>query len=124
MWWGDERYVPRDHPESNAGLAYRTLFAVAAFSGETGGVGGMGADVEAGEEPGLLIDAEKVHPILAEEAIGRGAGPGWAAEQYAAEIARLVPHAAGVPVFDVDPDRRGTGRPHVVALPGQRGPGR
>ena len=21
MWWGDDRFVPRDHPESNAGLA-------------------------------------------------------------------------------------------------------
>jgi 6-phosphogluconolactonase len=101
MWWGDERYVPRDHPESNAGLAYRTLFNVAAFAGETGGVGGMSVDVESGAEAGLVLDAGKVHPILAEEAIGRNAGPAWAADQYAVEIERLVPHADSVPIFDV-----------------------
>jgi 6-phosphogluconolactonase len=100
MWWGDERYVPRDHPESNAGLAYRTLFALGAFTGESG-VGGAGVDVESGGEAGLLIDANKVHPILTEEAIGHSTNPAWAAELYAAEIARFVPVANGLPVFDV-----------------------
>jgi 6-phosphogluconolactonase len=100
-WWGDERFVPRDHPESNAGLAYRTLFAFSAIFGEDGAVGATGVDVEAGDEPGLIVDADKVHPIPAEEAIGRGESPAWAADSYAAEIRRLVPHAADVPVFDV-----------------------
>lgn len=100
FWWGDERHVPRDHPESNAGLAYRTLFALAAFTGEAGS-GGAGVDVESGAETGLVIDAEKVHPILAEESIAHDAGPAWAADQYAAEIARIVPQAGGVPLFDV-----------------------
>jgi len=27
VFWGDERYVPRDHPESNYGLAYRCLLS-------------------------------------------------------------------------------------------------
>ena len=100
MWWGDERFVPRDHPESNAGLADRTLFAVAAFSGESG-TGGAGVDVEGGEAAGLVVDADKIHPVPAEEAIAHGAGPAWAADEYAAMIGRLVPEAAGVPVFDV-----------------------
>jgi 6-phosphogluconolactonase len=101
MWWGDERFVPRDHPESNAGLAYRTLFAFSSVFGEDGAVGGTGSDVQTGAAPGLVVDTEKIHPIRAEEAIARGAGPGWAAEEYAAEIARVVPNADGVPVFDL-----------------------
>jgi 6-phosphogluconolactonase len=101
MWFGDERFVPRDHPESNAGLADRTLFAFSSFFGEDGGVGGAGVDVESGSEPGLVVDADKVHPMPAEEALARGESPAWAADQYVTEIARYVPEADGVPVFDV-----------------------
>jgi len=102
MWWGDDRFVPRDHPESNAGLAYRLLFDVGAHAGETGGIGASGVDVLAGDAPGLQIDPEKVHPMLAEEAIAHGAGPEWAAERYTQELARWLPNeAGGVPVFDV-----------------------
>jgi 6-phosphogluconolactonase len=101
MWWGDERFVPRDHPESNAGLAFRTLFAIAAFTGESG-AGGSGADVEAGAEAGLVVDAEKVHPIETEEAIANGSGPAWAAQAYVTALERLVPRGAGgIPAFDV-----------------------
>lgn len=101
MWWGDDRFVPRDHPESNAGLAYRLLFAVPAHVGESG-AGAEGVDVLAGDQPGLMVDAEKVHPIPAEEAIANSAGPDWAAQDYAEQIALLVPaDAAGVPRFDV-----------------------
>jgi len=102
MWWGDDRFVPRDHPESNAGLAYRLLFDVAAHSGETGGIGAAAVDVLAGDAPGLPIDPDKVHPMFAEEAIARGAGPEWAAERYAQELVRWLPNGAGgMPVFDV-----------------------
>jgi len=101
MWWGDDRYVPRDHPESNAGLAYRLLFAVSAHAGESG-AGAEAVDALAGDVPGLLLDAAKVHPIPAEEALARGADANWAAQQYADEIARLLPvDAAGVPAFDL-----------------------
>ncbi len=101
MWWGDERFVPLDHPESNAGLAYRLLFAVAARSGESG-EGGAGVDVTAGDLPGLPIDVLKVHPVEVEDTIGLGAPVDVAAELYATDIDRLVPKGAGgVPVFDV-----------------------
>ncbi|MEX2547944.1 MAG: 6-phosphogluconolactonase [Chloroflexota bacterium] len=100
LWWGDERFVPRDHPESNSGLAYRILLAIGAHSGESG-TGAEGVDVLAGDVPGLPVDADKVHPIPAEEAIADGLDTHWAAQAYADEIERLVPkNAAGVPAFD------------------------
>lgn len=102
MWWGDDRFVPRDHPESNTGLAYRLLFDVAAHAGESGGIGAEGVDVLAGDAPGLPIDADKVHPIEAEEAIARGAPAEWAAQRYAEDLERWLPYdASGAPVFDV-----------------------
>lgn len=101
MWWGDERFVPLDHPESNAGLAYRLLFAEAARSGESG-EGGAGVDVTAGDLRGLPIDVLKVHPVEVEDAIGLAAPVDVAAELYATDIDRLVPKGVdGVPVFDV-----------------------
>lgn len=101
MWWGDERFVPLDHPESNAGLAYRLLFAVPARSGESG-EGGEGVDVTAGDVPGLPIDADKVHPVEVEDTIGLAAPVEAAAERYTDDLNQLVPKGAGgVPVFDV-----------------------
>ena len=101
FWWGDDRFVPRDHPESNAGMAYSILFGIGAFSGESG-TGADGVDIEAGVVPGLLVDIEKVHPMDAEGAIAASAGPDWAAAAYANEIASFMPTGQdGVPVFDV-----------------------
>lgn len=101
FWWGDERFVPLDHPESNAGLAYRLLFAVPARSGESGD-GGEGVDVTVGTLSGLPIDPDKVHPVEVEDTIGLAAPVDVAAELYARDIDRLVPRGAGgVPVFDV-----------------------
>ncbi len=100
LWWGDERFVPRDHPESNAGLAYRILLAIGAHAGESG-TGAEAVDVLAGAVPGLPVDVDKVHPIPTEEAIADGHDTHWAAQAYADEIERLVPkNAAGVPAFD------------------------
>ena len=62
----------------------------------------MGVDVEAGDEPGLVVDAEKVHPIATEEAIAHAAGPTLAAQNYAAQIERVVASGPDTfPVFDV-----------------------
>ncbi len=100
FWWGDDRFVPRDHPESNFGQASRLLFGAAAFAGS--GTGAEGTDVESGAVPGLIVDVDKVHPIDTEGAIATGAGPEWAAAAYANEIASLMPSGAGgVPLFDV-----------------------
>jgi 6-phosphogluconolactonase len=101
MWWGDERFVPPDHPESNAGLANRLLLAIAPRSGESG-TGGEGTDVEAGALPGLVLDPDHVHPVEVDEAAGAVDGPERAAVVYAREMARWLPLTDdGTPVFDV-----------------------
>jgi 6-phosphogluconolactonase len=101
LWWGDERYVPTDHPESNAGLAYRVLLASAAWAGESG-TGAAGEDVEAGAIPALPVPVDNVHPIDTEDAIGRGGGAEWAAARYAEQLAQYLPAGpGGVPAFDV-----------------------
>lgn len=102
MWWGDDRFVPRDHPESNAGLCYRLLFALSAHAGESGAGGAEAVDVLAGEAPGLGIDPDKVHPMEAEEAIARAADGAWAAQRYVEELERWLPNGTGgAPSFDV-----------------------
>jgi 6-phosphogluconolactonase len=101
LWWGDERYVPTDHPESNAGLAYRVLLAVAAWAGESG-TGASGDDVEAGAIPALPILPDNVHPIDTEDAIGAGGGAEWAAQRYSELLVQFLPMSdGGVPAFDV-----------------------
>jgi 6-phosphogluconolactonase len=101
LWWGDDRFVPTDHPESNTGLAYRLLLALSARAGESG-TGAEGVDVTAGQVPGLPVDPDNVHRMPLEEAIGQSESVDWAARRYAEEIERIVPKGAGgVPSFDV-----------------------
>jgi 6-phosphogluconolactonase len=102
LWWGDERYVPTDHPDSNAGLAYDDLLAIGARSGESG-EGASSTDVLAERAPGLPIPAANIHPIPVDLAIARGPhGAAWAADEYARQLqGALRAGAGGVPVFDV-----------------------
>lgn len=72
-WIGDDRFVPLDHADSNAGLALRELVA-----------GGAGP-----------LPAANLHPI---PVVG---DPAAAAATYAAEITALVPSRGGVPALDV-----------------------
>src|SRR5882672_11499376 len=44
IWFGDDRYVPRDHPFSNVRLVDQALLAGAAFTGQSG-TGSSGIDV-------------------------------------------------------------------------------
>ena len=72
-WWGDDRFVPADHPLSN-------VMPIA----------------------GMPIPDTNLHPILAGEAIALGESPAWAAARYAAEISALVPaDPGGTPVLDL-----------------------
>jgi 6-phosphogluconolactonase len=105
LWWGDDRYVPRDHPLSNVLAADQVLLAAAAYSGQSGS-GESGIDVAAGLEPGVALPVDHVHAIPMAEAIGEGGGPAWAATGYDGELRGLaaaggIEVAAGFPVFDL-----------------------
>lgn len=85
LWWTDERFVPSDHPDSNAGLAYNELLGVTDNSG-----------------PLLPIDLGNIHPVPVEEALSDDNPVELAAQRYAEELTRHMPLArGGVPRFDV-----------------------
>lgn len=101
LWWGDDRYVPRDHPQSNVMPADQALINSSALSGQSGW-GEDARDVRSGRDGGAPIPPLNIHPIRAAEALGNGGGPGWAAEQYEQELrASGIDVADGWPVFDV-----------------------
>ena len=101
LWWGDERFVPIDHPESNAGIAYELLLAIAERAGISGS-GGQYDDVASGDVPGLSISPQNVHPVEVDETLSDDEPVELAAQLYARELSRYVPLArGGVPVFDV-----------------------
>jgi 6-phosphogluconolactonase len=101
LWWGDDRFVPIDHPLSNAKIADDALLEIGALSG-TSGTGGSGADVLGGRTAGAPIPAENVHPIPTTIAIGEGRDPAWAAARYAETLrAAGLPEQGGWPVFDL-----------------------
>lgn len=100
LWWGDERFVPVDHPDSNIGLAYNMLLAIAARAGESGD-GAPGVDAAAGAIASLPIQVENVHPYEIDEALGESEPMQLVAEQYAAELERYLPGVGDLPAFDV-----------------------
>ncbi len=101
-WWGDDRYVPRDHPLSNVLPLDQVLLSAAAHAGLSG-TGADGADVALGIEPGVRLPIENVHAPRMARAIASGAGLEWAAEDYETELrgAGLPVADSGFPVFDV-----------------------
>ncbi|MEA2630844.1 MAG: 6-phosphogluconolactonase [Chloroflexota bacterium] len=101
IWFGDDRYLPRDHPLSNVILVDQGLLAGAAFAGQSG-TGASGIDVERGRDQGVQLPPDHVHPFPVAEAIGEARGPAWCAATYAAEIRATVPSDdAGWPAFDL-----------------------
>jgi 6-phosphogluconolactonase len=102
LWWSDERYVPSEHPESNARLAEQLLLGLAARMDQSG-QGASSTDVLAGVVPGIPVPSDHVHSFPVNEAIGRGPGAEqWAAAAYAEALREYVPQTPdGVPVFDV-----------------------
>jgi 6-phosphogluconolactonase len=102
LWWTDERFVPIDHPQSNAKIAFDLLLDTEAFSGESG-TGESGADVIAGRAPGVPIRRDHVHPFPVGAAIGEGRDPDWAAARYVEELRADGPDESdeGVPAFDL-----------------------
>ena len=101
FWWGGDRYVPADHPESNTGLAYTFLLGMAARMTESG-EGAGATDVLAGLAPGLDVLAANIHPMPINQAIQNARGQRWAAEEYARTLRELLPpDGGGVPILDL-----------------------
>ena len=102
VWWGDDRYVPRDHPLSNVLPLDQVLLSATARAGLSG-TGADGALVEIEYDPGVYIPPANLHPIQTTEAIARAAGPEWAAERYEEELrlAGLPEGEGGFPSFDL-----------------------
>ena len=81
LWFGDERFVPRDHPDSNVLPLDRSLVA--------------------GRAPDGPLPPGNVHPIPVDAVIADEGGPAECARRYAEEIRSAVPaDGDGRPAFD------------------------
>jgi 6-phosphogluconolactonase len=101
LWWGDDRFVPHDHPLSNVKVADDILLDIGALSGESG-TGGYGVDVGGGRLYGAPIPAENVHAMPTTQAIAGSHDTDWCAARYVETLkASGPPIVGGVPVFDV-----------------------
>jgi 6-phosphogluconolactonase len=101
-WWGDDRYVPRDHPLSNVLPFDQVLLSASARAGLSGS-GADAADVEAGWEPGVRMPPSNVHAPPMTRAIAVGTGVAGAVAEYDAALraAGLPVAESGFPAFDV-----------------------
>ena len=82
-WWGDDRFVPWDHPLSNV-LPLEEIFLPL-----------LG-------DAGIEVPVEQLHRWAIPQALALGEGPAWAASDYAADLATAVPaDATGTPVLDL-----------------------
>ena len=98
VWWGDDRFVPTDHPESNVMPLEQILLVT---GGDEAASGTQNADAY-GHGFGVVLHADQLHPTPVSAAIAHATGTEGAAAAYAAEIGTHVPRGAdGVPVFDV-----------------------
>jgi 6-phosphogluconolactonase len=102
VWWGDDRFVPRDHPLSNVLPIDQVLLSAAARAGLSG-TGADAVEVELGIEPGVPLPVGNVHAPRMTQAIATAAGPDWAAAEYERELrdAGLPAGEGGFPSFDV-----------------------
>jgi len=102
VWWGDDRYVPRDHPLSNVLPFDQVLLSASARAGLSGS-GADAAEVELGLEPGIWMPPSHVHAPPMTRAIAVGIGVEGAVGEYDAALraAGLPVAESGFPVFDV-----------------------
>jgi 6-phosphogluconolactonase len=101
LWWGDDRYVPRDHPLSNVLPADQVLLAAAAHSG-TDGLEDDPDDALRGIHPGAPLPVDNIHAFPTGEAIGESRGPAWAAAEYDVLLRGAgLEVRDGWPVFDL-----------------------
>ena len=88
LWWTDDRFVPPDHPLSNAKIADEILLTPHR-PGEGGG--------------GVPIPADQVHPFATSLALAGDHDQAWCAARYAEELHADGPDTndGGWPVFDL-----------------------
>jgi len=101
VWWGDDRFVPRDHPYSNVLPLDEVLLAAEAHSGESG-TGDQSFD--AGDRPpGVRMPAANVHAMPMGQAIAHGQDTAWVAAAYQRSLTdALLPIGGnGVPSLDL-----------------------
>ncbi len=81
IWWGDDRFVPRDHPLSNV----KPL-----------------DDILLDPEHGVQVPLDHLHPFRTTESIGAGWDPAWTADVLANELAAAgLATQDGWPVLDL-----------------------
>ena len=84
FWWGDDRFVARDHPESNVTALDEVLL---------GGDGATG---------GAPLPAANIHPFPTDRALAEFRDKDWCAARYAEEMAAHLPLTDGNwPGFDL-----------------------
>ncbi len=98
VWWGDDRFVPPDHPLSNV----LPLEQVLLYTGADAALSGPPMAAVDGLGGGITIPAANLHPIPVTEAIAHG-GAAWAAARYAGELRDFGPTPVpdGAPAFDL-----------------------
>lgn len=80
LWWGDERCVPGDHPDSNFGAAFHELLSAG----------------------GLPVPRQNIHPVPVDTAFADGRDADWTAASYRDEVVLFLPRSlGGLPAFDV-----------------------
>jgi 6-phosphogluconolactonase len=81
LWWGDERFVSRRDPLSNAAAADEILLD---------------------RTTGVRLSSFHVHPWPCEQAVQMGQGPEWVVQRYITDVSQLVPTGpGGRPAFDI-----------------------
>lgn len=92
VWWGDDRFVPRDHPLSNV----KPLDDILLDSGE------HAVGTGAGAVAAVPIPLDQLHPFRTAEVVGRGGDAAEAASEIQNELrAAGLPVEDGWPVFDL-----------------------
>jgi 6-phosphogluconolactonase len=91
-WWGDDRFVPGDHPLSNVKPFDDVLLEAGAWE-----------SVHSDDPNGRVrIPVANVHPFRTGEAIGIQRGPAWCAGELVDELrAAGLPEVDDWPVFDL-----------------------
>jgi 6-phosphogluconolactonase len=96
VWWGDDRFVPRDHPLSNVKPFDDIMLAIAWTQG------GQVALGESGEAMPVPLPIDQVHVFPTGRAIGDARDASWCAAELAADLRDTGPPASdGWPVFDL-----------------------